>query len=463
MNKIYKTVWSEKKGTYVAVSEIVTNRGKEAGGSEEASTSKPSGRLKTLASILLSIGFVSGLAVSGVAAAYELGLNEDLVLNGGTITGLTSLSVGGTVISSTGINANNKTITNVADAVNNTDAVNLKQLNAAKSNVVAGTGLAVTSTTGENGTAYTVALSPDTQSSLTNANNAIQSFTTAVGGAKAQTLNKTTSQANFVAGDNIQLTGATTGITIATAKEVTFDKVAVDGVIVDGGTITGLTNTTVDGGGFGGNRAATEAQLKTAMDALDLLQKGNSSNNYTGIKYFRVNSTKDDANAEGEDSIAIGPLAEAKQDTSVAIGHEASADGKASIALGDGAKVTSANPDDPTVAAISIGNGATTSASNAIAIGNTASAVASQGIALGGGAQANAWQNISIGHNAGLGTGEGDPLDQRQNTAIGAEAGQNVVGYGNVALGVKAGNGVNGNSNIIMGLWNNSRCNNKKT
>ena len=50
-------------------------------------------------------------------------------------------------MTNTGINAGNKQITNVANGTNSTDAVNVSQLNAAKSNVAAGTNVANVTTT----------------------------------------------------------------------------------------------------------------------------------------------------------------------------------------------------------------------------------------------------------------------------------------------------------------------------
>ena len=66
--------------------------------------------------------------------------------------------VNGPSMTKTGINAGNKTITNVANGVNNNDAVNVSQLNAAKSNVAAGTNVAnvTTTTNADQSKTYTV-------------------------------------------------------------------------------------------------------------------------------------------------------------------------------------------------------------------------------------------------------------------------------------------------------------------
>ena len=74
-----------------------------------------------------------------------------------TTNGLT-IGNGGPSMTKTGINAGKKQITNVANGTNNTDAVNVSQLNAAKSNVVAGTNVAnvTTTTNADKSKTYTV-------------------------------------------------------------------------------------------------------------------------------------------------------------------------------------------------------------------------------------------------------------------------------------------------------------------
>ena len=74
-----------------------------------------------------------------------------------TTNGLT-IGNGGPSMTKTGINAGNKQITNVANGTNNNDAVNVSQLNAAKSNVAAGTNVAnvTTTTNADKSKTYTV-------------------------------------------------------------------------------------------------------------------------------------------------------------------------------------------------------------------------------------------------------------------------------------------------------------------
>ncbi|MBS6284782.1 MAG: hypothetical protein KH422_04850, partial [Haemophilus parainfluenzae] len=90
------------------------------------------------------------------ATADDVTFNKVTV--GGNEFNTNGLTIGnGPSMTKTGINAGNKTITNVANGVNNNDAVNVSQLNAAKSNVAAGTNIAnVTTSSTSQGITYTV-------------------------------------------------------------------------------------------------------------------------------------------------------------------------------------------------------------------------------------------------------------------------------------------------------------------
>ena len=77
--------------------------------------------------------------------AGSLTIGDTMINNGGlTISGGPSITKGG-------INAGNKTIVNVAPGVNGTDAVNVNQLNSARTEVEEGDNVKVTSRTGANG------------------------------------------------------------------------------------------------------------------------------------------------------------------------------------------------------------------------------------------------------------------------------------------------------------------------
>ena len=170
---------------------------------------------------------------NGAKVEYALSNNVDLTNKGSLTVGDTKITDGGLVINNgpsvtkDGINAGNKQITNVEDGVNDTDAVNVRQLKAAKTNLVDGQNTKVTGD-GSKANPYKVNVEGDL--------NKITSITNKEGDGKLEFKGD---QVVNVAGDNtIKLDGKT-------------------------GDITGLTNKTLDSADFATKgRAATEEQLK---------------------------------------------------------------------------------------------------------------------------------------------------------------------------------------------------------
>ena len=170
---------------------------------------------------------------NGAKVEYALSNNVDLTNKGSVTIGDTKITDGGLVINNgpsvtkDGINAGNKQITNVEDGVNDTDAVNVRQLKAAKTNLVDGQNTKVTGD-GSKANPYKVNVEGDL--------NKITSITNKEGDGKLEFKDD---QVVNVAGDNtIKLDGKT-------------------------GDITGLTNKTLDSADFATKgRAATEEQLK---------------------------------------------------------------------------------------------------------------------------------------------------------------------------------------------------------
>ena len=170
---------------------------------------------------------------NGAKVEYALSNNVDLTNKGSVTIGDTKITDGGLVINNgpsvtkDGINAGNKQITNVEDGVNDTDAVNVRQLKAAKTNLVDGQNTKVTGD-GSKNNPYKVNVEGDL--------NKITSITNKEGDGKLEFKGD---QVVNVAGDNtIKLDGKT-------------------------GDITGLTNKTLDSSDFATKgRAATEEQLK---------------------------------------------------------------------------------------------------------------------------------------------------------------------------------------------------------
>ena len=174
---------------------------------------------------------------NGAKVEYALSNNVDLTNKGSLTVGDTKITDGGLVINNgpsvtkDGINAGNKQITNVEDGVNDTDAVNVRQLKAAKTNLIDGQNTKVTGD-GSKANPYKVNVEGDL--------NKITSITNNEGDGK---LDFKGDQVVNVAGDNtIKLDGKT-------------------------GDITGLTNKTLDSADFATKgRAATEEQLKLVQE-----------------------------------------------------------------------------------------------------------------------------------------------------------------------------------------------------
>ena len=122
---------------------------------------------------------------------YDLNKDVDLTKNGSLTIGDTKVNndgvtiTGGPSVTKTGIDAGNKTITNVAPAVNGTDAVNYNQLKAARTIVTSSDG-SVTVTPGTNGDALTYDLKVNNTGGTTASTwNIKSSADTANGGATA--------------------------------------------------------------------------------------------------------------------------------------------------------------------------------------------------------------------------------------------------------------------------------------
>ena len=169
----------------------------------------------------------------GAKVEFALKNNIDLTQDGSVKIGDTKITDGGLVINNgpsitkDGINAGNKQITNVEDGVNDTDAVNVRQLKDAKTKLVDGQNTTVTGD-GSKNNPYKVNVEGDLKK--------ITSITNNDGDGKLEFKGD---QVVNVAGDNtIKLDGKT-------------------------GDITGLTNKTLDSADFATKgRAATEEQLK---------------------------------------------------------------------------------------------------------------------------------------------------------------------------------------------------------
>ena len=222
---------------------------------------------------------------------YNLNKDVDLTKDGSLTIGDTVINNGGMTITGgpsvtkTGINAGNKKITNVAPGTDDTDAVNVKQLKSAKTEVKAGAGVTVAKSQGAEGQdIYTVSSTGATGN--TDPSKLVDGKNTKVeGDGTAATPYKVN-----VEGDLADISSITNG---ADSGKLTFegDKVVKVGgdnpISLDGkgGYVTGLqnkdwdiTNPTIVSG-----RAATEDQLKKVSDGFNNTVKlaGNTGNTDT--------------------------------------------------------------------------------------------------------------------------------------------------------------------------------------
>ena len=227
---------------------------------------------------------------AGKQFTYSLNKDVDLT-NGGSLTiGDTKINndgmtiTGGPSVTKTGINAGNKKITNVAAGTDDTDAVNVKQLKSAKTEVKEGTGVTVVKSQGTDGhDIYTVSATGTAAADPTKLK--AGKNTTVTGDGSTATPYKVN-----VEGDLADISSITNGngsgkISFAGNQVVKVEgdnPISLDG---KGGYITGLqnkdwdiTNPTVVSG-----RAATEDQLKKVSDGFNNTIKlaGNTGNTDT--------------------------------------------------------------------------------------------------------------------------------------------------------------------------------------
>ena len=233
---------------------------------------------------------------AGKQFTYSLNKDVDLT-NGGSLTiGDTKINndgmtiTGGPSVTKTGINAGNKKITNVAAGTDDTDAVNVKQLKSAKTEVKEGTGVTVVKSQGTDGhDIYTVSATGTAAADPTKLK--AGKNTTVTGDGSTATPYKVN-----VEGDLADISSITNGngsgkISFAGDQVVKVEgdnPISLDG---KGGYITGLqnkdwdiTNPTVVSG-----RAATEDQLKKVSDGFNNTVKLTGNSGATGTQKLNQN------------------------------------------------------------------------------------------------------------------------------------------------------------------------------
>ena len=226
-------------------------------------------------------------ALTGLSSATFTTPSGTTVINGGGMT-ITPSTTGAAPISITtgGINAGNTEIKNVAAGTTPNSAVNKQQMDSAISNATANVGFSTAGNTGTgsvsngqtltitgtngietnaSGQSITVGLDAATRAQINNAtttaNNAAKKDLSNIDNAGKQVIKDTAAwnvkvnsgtpeivkggdTVTFNDGDNIKVTNTGKDITIATKKDVSFDKVTVGNVVIDKNNnhISGLAN-----------------------------------------------------------------------------------------------------------------------------------------------------------------------------------------------------------------------------
>ena len=231
---------------------------------------------------------------AGKQFTYSLNKDVDLTKDGSLTIGDTKVNndgltiTGGPSVTKTGINAGNKKITNVAPGTDDTDAVNVKQLKSAKTEVKAGTNVTVDKTQGADGhDIYTVnatatggtASSWNIKSSATDGKN--KGITTATNISDAKTV-------EMQAGKNLTVKQAATAngasVEFALDKDVDLTN---DGSLTIGDTVINKDGMTITGG---------PSVTKTGIDAgnknITNVKAGENDTDAVNVKQLKDAKTK---------------------------------------------------------------------------------------------------------------------------------------------------------------------------
>ena len=245
-----------------------------------------------------TVKFIDGdnIEITQAGKDFTFATKKDVTFDSVTINN-------GPKLSSTGIDAGNKKISNLADGTANNDAVNLGQLNNAINNATA------TATSTEKVVASTAAdniatVAPSTGQNLGDKNatyevsvskTAVQNIAKDAAAWNVSTNGGTAEKVeggdtvNFVNGDNIEVTNTGKDITIATKKDATFDSVTINngpklsstGVDAGNKKITNVADGTV---GAGSKDAVNGGQLHDVKTSV--------TNNTTALNDLKSNTIK---------------------------------------------------------------------------------------------------------------------------------------------------------------------------
>ncbi|MGF6902960.1 YadA-like family protein [Paraburkholderia sp. GAS348] len=434
MNKIYKSVWCEATGTWVATSE--TTRSK---------TKRGTSRKLAMAQVVLAgaalVGSVSAayadpasanhyFSVSGLAdgsddALAVDGMNSIAAGPTATAAALDSIAIGNSARA-----LNSETIalgTNTAATGASSVAVGFQSKAAAANSVAFGENAFVTKTATDSvaiGSAATatavnsVALGAKstTTADLTASGEKFGAADSDIAGLTAhgevsvgsasnerRLTNVAAGAADTDAVNVSQLKAVDNKIATATANSVQYDTTPADKSSV---TLAGPAST--DGGVTGGTTITNVHQgtvSATSTDAVNGAQlysiAGDTSSNYiqengSGVKYVRTNDstlTPGDAHATASGASAVGYNAQANGVNSVAIGYQGIASAAGAVAVGAGSWAQSEN-------SVAMGADSQAIGSQAGAFGTNAYAFGAGSVALGANAAANSDNSVALGQDS---------------------------------------------------------------
>ena len=386
MNRVYKVVYNRTKGQYEVVSELAKNGGKANGNPLLKSISTSAKGLSR--ALLVGMFLVGGIC----------GVQAETINDGDKIVAGPNISV-------------------TKDATTNTITV-------------AATGVA---TTAEMATATTNITQNKTDIGTNKA--AIETNKTAIAANKTATeTNKTEIGKNKAAIDtNKNAIAANTG-SINTNKtniqantnDINTNKTAI-----------GTNKTNID-------------KNKVAIDKLeDLNTKLGLDPTKPGMKYFRANSTGDDAQALGDDAIAVGVKSYAGAKDSLAIGNDARASGTASTSVAIGNNATSGSfagmtaDGNSSVVVLGGGKSSVSIGDKANARGNTSIAMGKRATVYNDGANTQLVSNSmaigtdakTIASNNAIAIGNTTTVEKNSNSAIAIGDGTKVKSEAGVAIG----------------------------
>ncbi|MDG2942528.1 ESPR-type extended signal peptide-containing protein, partial [Exercitatus varius] len=359
-----------------------------------------------------------------------------------TTVNATTFNAGDVSISNNGINAGGKVVTNVANGTQDSDAVNLSQLNATNTNVA-----------------------NNAQNITNNANN-ITNNTNAIN--KGINFGNGTTATKFNLGDTINVTSDSNLVvsTVTDGVKLTLaDSIAVGNVTVNDTFKAG--DVTINSAGIdAGNHAITNVTAGTnATDAVNVAQLEANTTRYYSVNSTATGNRKNDG-ATGANAMAAGANATASGDNATAIGQGTKANSAAAIAIGNNANATSSSNDS----VIAIGNNAQSTGSYSIAVGTNSVASNTWSMAMGISAKATGDYATGLGSNAQAtaqwttALGAGANATESAATAVGSNAtagadGATVIGYNSSVTGANTtalGNNINVGTEGSVVLGNNS-------